>query len=177
VGKKEKLLGDYEAELKYCIFPKKVLHMLKRKSIVLFGDSLTQYGFKQGAWGLLLVDYVTPSFDVICRGFSGYTTRSAVPLLPIVFNALPPPSIVTVFWGANDSSKGRYYFAFTRFDVFRQHIPLLEFEANLNKLVEFFNNSDNFTSKPTLIFITPPPVDAVARNSGTFWSFCTEYIF
>lgn len=57
-------------------------------------------------WGSLLLDYATPAYDVYCRGFSGYTTRSALSLLPRVFPAIPHTSIITIFWGANDSSRG-----------------------------------------------------------------------
>lgn len=47
--------------------------------------------------------HLAPSFDILFRGFSGYTTRCALEIVPRVFQFLNP-AIVTLFWGANDSS-------------------------------------------------------------------------
>ena len=75
---------------------------------VLFGDSITQGSFSVGGWGARLADHYARRADVLNRGYSGYNTRWALELLPHVLPAAPapatPPTLVTVFFGANDSA-------------------------------------------------------------------------
>jgi len=89
--------------------------------IIVFGDSLTQYGFSpdEVGWVSRLANMYTARCDVVCRGFSGYNTNLAVSVLPHVFPIFPEPPphsplLATVFFGANDAS----------FDSFDQHVPI-----------------------------------------------------
>ena len=81
-----------------------------RPAIVLFGDSITQQGFGWDGgtgWVSLLSSAYSRRADVLNRGYSGYTSRHAVDLLPRVFPAVADESnclFATVFFGANDSA-------------------------------------------------------------------------
>ena len=69
--------------------------------------------------------------DVLNRGFSGYNTRHALEMIPRVFRTIQQDEqdrvlFCTVFLGANDSAlKGE-----------RQHVPIDEFEQNIEKIVK-----------------------------------------
>ncbi|XP_065180169.1 isoamyl acetate-hydrolyzing esterase 1 homolog [Sycon ciliatum] len=50
--------------------------------VYLLGDSLTQQSFSLGGWGARLADGYQRQFDVINRGFSGYTSAYVAGILP-----------------------------------------------------------------------------------------------
>lgn len=97
--------------------------------IVLFGDSITQGSFSQErgfAAGAELTSDYQRRLDVVCRGFSGYTTVQAVHILPHTF---PPAGgkvrLLVIFFGANDATP----------EDAMQHVPLHKYKENLKKLV------------------------------------------
>ncbi|GMH37537.1 hypothetical protein BSKO_05410 [Bryopsis sp. KO-2023] len=124
-----------------------------RAKFVLFGDSLTQTSFSPGGWGNLLADHYARQVDVVSRGLSGYNTRWAKHILPVVFaeTQAPPPDLVTVFFGANDAALADGPDA-------RQHVPLDEYKSNLEAIVR---HVEKMKSKHAVL-ITPPPVDGAA---------------
>jgi lysophospholipase L1-like esterase len=124
-----------------------------------------------------------PHYDVQNRGFSGYTTKCAIALLPYLFpvDFGHEIDLVTLFWGANDSSNGvyvdsiqqRFLFSFSLpfllnsslfifFSLFRQQVPLSEYKENLTTVIEFFLN--RFKAK--VVVISPPPIDAPTWRRG-----------
>ena len=122
-----------------------------RKLIVLFGDSLTEYGFGvdgQVGWAGLLQAAYTRRADVLGRGFSGYNTRHALEVLPRVFGREQYPGIFfgTVFLGANDA----------QMEGGVQHVPVDEYRDNLRKIVQAIREQagDDFP----IVVMTPPPV-------------------
>jgi len=156
-----------------------------RPSIILFGDSITQYGFGvEGSplgWAAFLAAAYSRRADVLNRGFSGYNTDMAVnTLLPRVFtgplpqqqqpsssSSSPQPSLLftTVFFGANDAALlgGN------------QHVPVERFGQNLEKIVNYIRSTTTTTPSTTttssstassldslIILLTPPPFDAQA---------------
>jgi isoamyl acetate esterase len=145
-----------------------------RPSIILFGDSITEFGFGRAndsadiGWAGLLASAYTRRCDVLNRGFSGYNTRHALDVLPRVFGDLAndatteiprtPTShhellFCTVFFGANDAALPGE----------PQHVPIEEYQANLNNIVQEIRrrSSDDLP----LILMTPPPVDEAAWAS------------
>lgn len=50
-----------------------------RPTVVLFGDSLTQFSFSEGGWGAGMADAYQRRADVLNRGLSGYNTRCGGP--------------------------------------------------------------------------------------------------
>jgi len=124
----------------------------RRPVFVLFGDSITQQGFStsKSGWAAQLADVYQQKVDVINRGFSGYTTRWAVRLLPKIFPLVQGghhPSLVVVFFGANDSC----------LPSSRQHVPLEEYSNNLIAIVRHLKAADKV---PHVLLVTPPPIDA-----------------
>lgn len=68
-----------------------------------FGQSVSQHR-----------TFLAKQVDVINRGYSGYNTRWAKYIAPVIFPASQkmPPQLVTVFFGANDAAlpdRLRYY--------------------------------------------------------------------
>ncbi|GAB5363097.1 hypothetical protein AAMO2058_000854000 [Amorphochlora amoebiformis] len=122
-------------------------------SIVLFGDSITQYSFSVGGFGARLADYYQRRADVINRGLSGYNTEWAVAALKHVLpRNMTEPALVTVFFGANDASDAKLNA--------RQHVPLKTYKEKLKEIVDYLRS--NFKST-RILFITPPPIDEPGR--------------
>lgn len=119
-----------------------------RPAIVLFGDSITQQGFgwtgAAAGWASLLARDYSRRADVLNRGFSGYSTRMALDLLPGIFPGAGAgaggraPDVTrgevlfaTVFFGANDAALPGE----------RQHVPPEEYARNLRLIVEHVRGS------------------------------------
>ena len=156
----------------------------RRKRFVLFGDSITQQSFAPGGWGARLADAYARRADVVLRGYSGYNTEWALPLVPEVF--LPsgsssdgrnggggdgsagggddesneqrrlrrPNALVTIFFGANDAALPDRHSA-------RQHVPLERFRRNLAEIAR----AAAATVEPggLVLLVSCPPVDEEAR--------------
>eukprot|EP00051_Salpingoeca_urceolata_P007035 m.93325 g.93325 ORF g.93325 m.93325 type:complete len:227 (-) comp15088_c0_seq2:169-849(-) len=88
---------------------------------------------------------------------SGYNTRWGLCALERIFPTDAAPTLVTVFFGANDA-------ALKDGSSTRQHVPLDEYRANLKNIVEHLRS---LPSKPTVILVTPPPVDETAWARAT----------
>lgn len=125
---------------------------IQRRSIVLFGDSLTQRGWGgetaagvQGAgWASLIAAAYSRKADVLNRGFGGYTTRSGAAIADRVFPSGAPKLLFsTVFFGANDVARDA-----------PQHVPLRDYETFLGAIV-----AAAAAVSDTVLIISPPPVD------------------
>ena len=135
-----------------------------RPSILLFGDSITQFGFgcppdTSYGWASQLSMAYTRRADVLNRGFSGYNTRHALELFPRIFGEKNDEKtndllFCTVFFGANDAAlpgEGQY-------------VPIDEYASNLDALVtRIRQQSSAFNSNKPLpiLLMTPPPIDEV----------------
>ncbi|CAI5460988.1 unnamed protein product [Closterium sp. Yama58-4] len=81
-------------------------------------------------------------------GLSGYNTRWALFLLPKLFpkgdTSIPPPALVTVFFGANDAAlPGR--------TSGKQHVPIPEFKENLRVIVTHLQSEQQRHAQHVLI--------------------------
>jgi lysophospholipase L1-like esterase len=122
-------------------------------TILLFGDSITEQGYgvddgTPGGVSLLANSYIRRA-EVFNRGYSGYTTRHALKILP---DLLPLPEnmlFCTVNLGCNDAALPGSL----------QHVPIRDFEANLLKIVSEIRNNSNEGDFP-IILMTPPPLHA-----------------
>lgn len=141
-----------------------------RPAILLFGDSITQQGFgwegTSVGWASLLARDYSRRADVWNRGYSGYTTQSALSVLP----TLQQQKVLfsTIFFGANDAALPGEL----------QHVPLETYAKNLETIIDHMRTNlstyhkadkresqDEVTSSSPqlpLILMTPPPVDVVA---------------
>ncbi|KAG2187736.1 hypothetical protein INT44_005426 [Umbelopsis vinacea] len=130
--------------------------------IVLFGDSITQFSFNPDlhGWGAYIADAYQRKFDVMNRGFSGYNTDWA---LPILRQLLPTTEdqkkstnrirLITIFFGANDASLPFAY----------QHVPITRYTENLSEMFNMIQNPNSKFYNPDakIILITQPPVNEV----------------
>ena len=122
---------------------------------ILFGDSITQGSFdpEKSGFGCFLAHRYARRADVVNRGFSGYTTRWAVPALPHVFTPSDNVKLVTIFFGANDS-------CIESLNP-RHHVPLPQYTKNIESILKFLR--EMYGADLKLLLITPPPVDVDAR--------------
>jgi lysophospholipase L1-like esterase len=93
--------------------------------------------------------------DLVNRGFSGYTSAQAVKVLPEFYPSILSVGVrfMTVFFGANDAVLSPY----------EQHIPLNQYVANLNAIVDYAFTKGQ---KPRILVLTPPPVN---EHQLQFW--------
>ncbi|XP_042389012.1 GDSL esterase/lipase At5g45920-like [Zingiber officinale] len=127
--------------------------MLSRSEVVLFGDSLTQGSFRDGRWGAALSHHLSPSADVLARGYSGYNTRQALMVIHRAMEGVDSPAAFTVFFGANDA-------ALPDRSAASVHVPLFEYTNNLRAICAFIKAKWPST---LVILITPPPIDEEGR--------------
>eukprot|EP00887_Chlorella_sp_A99_P005674 scaffold1.g5674.t1 len=128
-----------------------------RPSIVLFGDSITQKGFGLGGWAAALANQYQRRADVINRGYNGYNTRWALNILDRVLPpgcgaASPGVSLAVIWFGANDA-------ALPDLTSARQHVPLPEYQANLEAMVAHAKQQ----GVQSVLLLTPPPVSEPER--------------
>lgn len=98
--------------------------------------------------------------DVVVRGFSGYNTDWALPILKQLLPTVKAQqesatsiALMAIFFGANDGS----------LEVCPQHVPLDRYKSNVKALIDLVRNPDSiyYNPKMRLILITPPPMNEV----------------
>ncbi|KAL2559824.1 GDSL esterase/lipase-like [Forsythia ovata] len=135
--------------------PKNGSFSMRPHQIVLFGDSITERSFQPGGWGAALTDTYSRKADVLLRGYSGYNTNMALPLLQRLFPVgyESPFVAATIFFGTNDAALlGR--------TGENKHVPIEVYTQNLRTFVQHFKNC---SPKILIVLITPPPVDEQGR--------------
>ena len=115
--------------------------------VVLFGDSITQFGFSlsEEGWCAAVANHFQRRADIIHRGFSGYNTRWARMILPALVNGTNVPDVVVIFFGANDAAANDH-----------QHIPLDQYKINLKHMCHYLTEVG--VAKQSILLLTPPPV-------------------
>ncbi|SCU99092.1 LADA_0H17502g1_1 [Lachancea dasiensis] len=115
---------------------------LKYQKFLLFGDSITEFAFNtrmedgkgdQFSLGAALCRDYTRKLDIVQRGFSGYTSRWALKLLPQILESEVSSEIVlcTIFFGTNDAASAG-----------NQRVELPEFKQNITTLVHMLKAKD-----------------------------------
>ncbi|KAI5122981.1 hypothetical protein M0805_006859 [Coniferiporia weirii] len=133
-------------------------------AIVLFGDSITEQSWVSGGVAQRLADAYARKFDVINRGFGGYNTDWAIPVLEQCLTRqgerglAPKVRLLTIWFGANDAVLPSFF----------QHVPLARFGENLTRLIHMVSapTSAWYSPETKVVLITPPPVNMQQR--------CTE---
>ncbi|KAI9446735.1 SGNH hydrolase [Lactarius indigo] len=119
-------------------------------TIVLFGDSLTQMGWNPefGGIGARVADLYARKLDVLNRGYSGYNTDWALPLLKQPHAARM--RLLTIWFGANDAC----------LPEFQQHVPISRFSENLATMIRAIREPESLWYSPEtrVLLITPPPI-------------------
>ena len=122
--------------------------------LIAIGDSITEFGAREGGWLLQLITHYNRRADVYNRGYSGYNTRNYLYVLrqqlhhnlfPFAPSLSPPPpttapdpteapprfaNLVTLYLGTNDAAIGS-----TVGHEAALHVPLAEFTANLRHII------------------------------------------
>ena len=125
--------------------------MPEYKKFLLFGDSITEFVFNAAEpdprgrdrpndefnFGATLADAYRRKLDILHRGFRGYTTRWALPVLRDLLQTEHGIAIGTIFFGANDSTIAG-----------PQHVPLEEYISNTKEILRLFRGNG---IKPILI--------------------------
>lgn len=98
--------------------------------------------------------------DILNRGFSGYNTDWALPILKQLLpsireqkeqaNSIP---LMTIFFGANDAA----------LPFSPQHVPLERYKSNTKAMIDLVRNPESpfYNPKIRIILITPPPINEV----------------
>lgn len=115
---------------------------------------------------VLYIQIYTRKLDVLNRGFSGYNTDWALPilrqLLPTVEQQKQQAcsiSLLTIFFGANDAS----------LTFHPQHVPIGRYKSNVKAMVDMVRNPDSpfYNPRMRVILITPPPLNEVQWSKHT----------
>ncbi|KAI0781306.1 SGNH hydrolase [Trametes elegans] len=130
-------------------------------AIMLFGDSLTQGGFESNGFAAKLAHVYNRKMDVLNRGLSGYNTEWAIPVFEQCFATkpeqphVPKVRLLVIWFGANDAAPPPK----------PQHVPLVHFRANLERLLALVRSPDSHWHSPDtrVILMTPPPVSTLQR--------------
>ena len=128
------------------------------KSVVCFGDSLTQMGFQTGGWLSLLAADFEAKADVLNRGFSGYNTEMALSYAyDFSFPSLDADSVLAIVFcfGANDAA---FYG--------KQGVHVDKFRANVATLLKRLRVQ---FPRAKIILCSPPPV-----HDGKYEKHCRE---
>lgn len=104
------------------------------KKFLLFGDSITEFAFDPEHFtiGAALANAYTRKLDIVQRGYAGYNSRWAIPILEkIIENSGKDIVIGTIFFGSNDSvQKGP------------QRVSLPEFVDNIKKMIKMMKQAN-----------------------------------
>lgn len=104
------------------------------KKFLLFGDSITEFAYDPEHYtvGSALSNAYTRKLDVIQRGYAGYTSRWAIPVLEKIIAKDGEDVIMgTIFFGANDAVLAG-----------PQVVPIDEYVQNVKKMINMMKNAD-----------------------------------
>lgn len=133
---------------------------INRESILLFGDSITELSVDpSGGFSSSLAYAYRRKADVVTRGFSGYNSRHAIAIAPLVFSSKARHLFSTIFFGANDSSSIHPFKISDapEHDKPSQHVPVDEFEKNIEETITHALQATR--DDGCVIVISPPPVN------------------
>ncbi|KAJ1560794.1 isoamyl acetate-hydrolyzing esterase, partial [Nowakowskiella sp. JEL0078] len=113
-----------------------------------FGSSL-----KESGWCAILQEAYVRRVDIINHGYGGYNSEWARPIFPHILTAFckQPPSLITIFFGANDSV--------TEVNK-KNHVPIPRYIANITNLIE---TATKTFPESRIIVISPPPIKSDQR--------------
>lgn len=115
--------------------------------ITLFGDSITRYSMdpQNGCWAAYLYHELSSYFQIDVKGFSGYTTKWALELVPKLFTKayLQSVELFVIFFGHNDAWQADYF----------PGVDVKQYEINLQEIIRLL--LENGLRREQIIVITP----------------------
>ncbi|TFK72169.1 SGNH hydrolase [Pluteus cervinus] len=140
-------------------------------AIVLFGDSITEFAWdvEVSGFGARLTNAYARKLDVINRGFSGYNTEWALPVLKQCLaphehrGRVPTVKLLVVWFGANDACDSPSV----------QHVPLDRYCDNIRAILDTVQSpeSEFYSPATKVILITPPPINTLQWDRDDFRRF------
>ncbi|KAJ3199644.1 hypothetical protein HDU67_002650, partial [Dinochytrium kinnereticum] len=129
---------------------------------LLFGDSLTEFSHSpyQG-WACYLADAYRRRVDICNRGFGGYTSRGAKPLIEPILrgnyeNSYSKPLLISIWLGTNDCVNPQWAPDYA--------VPIPEYKDNMMYIMLKVKAA---FPKIRILIITPPPVDVMKWGGGS----------
>ena len=123
--------------------------MPNKKQIILIGDSLTEWSFKENGWGKKLQDWYGEKVTIVNEGYAGYNSKMVKELM---HDILPKPHsqinkkneilLCTILLGTNDC-----YFE-------GRKIAVQEYKKNI---LDIINHIHSGYPEAEILLITPPP--------------------
>lgn len=104
------------------------------KKFLLFGDSITEFAFNPEHFtvGSALTNLYTRKLDILQRGYAGYNSRWAIPVLEKIIEQDGKDIIIgTLFFGTNDSVENG-----------PQMVPIPEFVDNMKKMIRMMKEAN-----------------------------------
>ncbi|KAH6614298.1 SGNH hydrolase-type esterase domain-containing protein [Boeremia exigua] len=130
----------------------------QKPQFILFGDSLTEWGFEEfdEGFGWFLEQKYKDKVHVQCEGRAGFTSTNLLPDFDrIIAQATSPNApktlLFTIFLGANDAC----------LNGMEEYVPLPQFEQNICKFVETILTQDALP-ETKIVLITPPPINILS---------------
>jgi isoamyl acetate esterase len=129
----------------------------RRQSIVVLGDSSTQYGGSALGWETLLHEAYVRILDTFNRGLSGYNTRifleHAMPGIIEEVRNYYKPAVVVLWFGVNDATLANG-------PNKAQHVPLDEYKENLIEMIKQFREA---APDSQVLLLSPGYIDEKQR--------------
>ena len=118
--------------------------MSNEKQIILIGDSLTEWNFKENGWGKKLQDWYGEKVTIVNKGYAGYNSKM---IKDIIHEIIPTPPnkqdllICTILLGTNDCFfEGR-------------QLSFQDYKLNILSIVDYIHLTH---PKTEILLITPP---------------------
>ncbi|KAJ1915582.1 isoamyl acetate-hydrolyzing esterase [Mycoemilia scoparia] len=134
--------------------------------ILVFGDSITEYGGLPDGFVTKLVEAYKDKLDVIDLGYGGHNAQNArsealpstIPHYNPANKTAPSPRLIIVEFGTNDSI----------IEGFKGHLPLPKYVENLRAIYDDFMNpkSPYYAPRGKVMFVTPGPLGLRMWNNN-----------
>ncbi|OCK73729.1 SGNH hydrolase [Lepidopterella palustris CBS 459.81] len=124
-------------------------------NIILFGDSLTEWGFYEDnrGFGWAMEQHFAGKANVLNKGLAGYNSTWIKSYFGQIIQQAnepyaPPTLLFTIFLGANDAC----------LPPAGAHVPLNQYEENIREFVEIILTNEAMADTK-IVLITPPPIN------------------
>lgn len=118
--------------------------MSVEKQIILIGDSLTEWNFKENGWGKKLQDWYGEKVTIVNRGYAGYNSKMIKDMIhEIIPNYTEKMDLLicTILLGTNDCFfEGR-------------QISFQDYKLNILYIIDYIHLTN---TKTEILIITPP---------------------
>jgi lysophospholipase L1-like esterase len=119
------------------------------RNILLIGDSLTQYSFKENGWGQQMVKWYNGKACVFNKGYAGYNSNIIANIMPQITSNINNIILCTILLGTNDCYNDK-----------NGLISVGEYKKNIIYIIDYIHK----LNKSCLILLVTPPVSKINNN-------------